>query len=232
MGAWRVTVLGLLAVGLTLAAGCGRQGTVPAAASSMAPAEDDDQLPFDREAQKSGISPTSAVIPPDANVPAGTPVTVRLQGPVSSATGRTGDAFNAILDEPIVVNGRTIAERGSAVTGRIVEGVPAANSATPGYLRLALTSIAIHDKPSLVQTSSNFVKGGHREGLLSASAGEGRGLLTGAAVNAASGSTPGSSLKPDSRSAVASTDLDVYIGPEHRLTFRLTEPVPLRPQEQ
>jgi hypothetical protein len=211
MRAWRVAVLGALATGLSVFVACGRQSTLPASVSDVAPTGD--QLPFDRQGQRGGISPTSAVIPPGANVPAGTTVTVRLQYPVSSARDHAGETFAAVLDEPIVVNGQTIAERGTPVMGRIVEAAPGTSAAIPGYLRLALSSIMIGHNVAVVQTSSQFAKGGsHQRASLVNGGIVGRGgrLLSAAAANDGSAGAR-----------------DISIGPERRLTFRLTEPLPL-----
>jgi hypothetical protein len=226
MGAWRFVVIVVLGLALVLAAGCGRQSTVPATTSALSARTDGEQLPFDRPGQAGGISPTSAVIPPRANIPAGTPVTVRLGSAISSARDRSGDTFEAVLDEPIVVNGQTVAERGAAVTGRIMEATPGANT-SPGYLRLALTSIVIRGNSSPVQTSSNFLKGGRRQGTLVTAAGDHRGMLMGAAGGTGKEPALGTASKVDGQPGLAWASRDVSIGPERPLTFRLTEPVPL-----
>ncbi len=225
MGAWRFAVMVVLGLALVVAIGCGRQSTVPPTTSGLSARTDGEQLPFDRQGQAGGISPTSAVIPPRANVPAGTPVTVRLGSAISSARDRTGDTFEAVLDEPIVVNGQTVAERGAAVTGRIMEATPADTS--PGYLRLALTSIVIRGNSSPVQTSSNFLKGGRRQGMLVTGAGDHRGMLMGAAGGTGKEPALGTASKGDAQASLRSASRDVSIGPERQITFRLTEPVPL-----
>ena len=51
--------------------------------------------------------------------PAGTPVTVRLQNSISSASANPGDAFEFTLVEPLVIDGRTVATAGSHGTGRV-----------------------------------------------------------------------------------------------------------------
>lgn len=102
-GAIRLALLGL---GFVTAVGCDRQSTVPVVTSEALSSLDDARLPFDREAQKDGISPTSSVIPPGAQLPAGTPLTIRLRTPLSSATANAKDKFEAVLDEPIIVNER------------------------------------------------------------------------------------------------------------------------------
>jgi len=225
-GAIRLALLGL---GFVTAVGCDRQSTVPVVTSEALSSPDEARLPFDREAQKDGISPTSSVIPPGAQLPAGTPITVRLRSPLSSATANAKDKFEAVLDEPIIVNERVLAKRGTVVTGRVIEARSRARSQGPGYVRLALSAIMIDGKPTTVRTSSNFLKGagpGRRRAMPPGSEGE----LMGAA---ASGNEPtlGNAVVVgnSSGSAPLSSPRDVTIGQERTLTFRLIEPLPLNP---
>src|SRR5271167_1891789 len=92
--------------------GCSRQLPVPASATDHA------QLPFDRVSDGSGISPTAAFA--SESIPAGTEITIRLRLALSSSDSRAGDAFEAALDEPVVVGGRTFVAPSAAVTGRVV----------------------------------------------------------------------------------------------------------------
>jgi hypothetical protein len=156
----KTAVVGILIGGLVLFTGaCGRQTSVAPVASGVASSPEDDQLPFERAAQKSGISPTSSVIPPGANLPVGTPISIHLQSTISSAHERAGDRFQGVLDEPIVVNGETLAERGVAVTGRVIEARRVSPPSSPGYLRLVVTSLPILGKSTMIHTSSTFLKG-------------------------------------------------------------------------
>jgi hypothetical protein len=204
-----------LVLALAMAAGCGRQASVPVVAETDAapnPAEETHKLPFAREGQPVGISPTSSLIPPPASLPAGTPVTIRLQTALSSASARAGDTFAAVLDEPIIVAGQILAERGAVVTGRIIEAKAAAAMGAPGYLRLALTTLFLDGKAVQISSSSIFAKSSSRrkEPVRAASTG---GALVDSAYPAAK--------------THAGTPLNINFGPEHRLTFRLTEPVPI-----
>ena len=227
MVGWRILCAASLGAVLIAAAGCGHENTPALASSDGTPSSQDGQLPFERAAQRTGVSPTSSVIPPGANLPVGTSITIHLKSVISSASDRTGDRFLALLDEPIIVNGETIAPAGGVAIGRILEARRAGHSTSPGYLRLVLTSIPIRGKSVLVETSSNFVKGAKpRNVTLAQAAHSGDGLLMQA--DAASGNNASlGNATADRRLTGVTAAKDVLVGPERSLTFRLTEPIPL-----
>lgn len=217
--------LSALALVLTFA-GCGRQPGLQAAVGT--PESEAQPAPFG--AEKSGPSPTSALALD--SLPPGTPITVRLQSVLSSATSRAGDSFQAILDEPIVVDGQPLVPRGAGATGRVVAAKKSGRLHDPGYLRVTLASIEIKGKRLEVQTSSVFVKGGSHEkrnlaiigggagagALIGGLAGGGKGALIGSAAGAGAGTG----------AAYATGRKDVGFSAERRLTFKLAQPLPLR----
>lgn len=221
----------VLILTIALTAGCARQPNGPGA-DEKAQAGDDQKLPFDHDAQKNGVSPTGSLVPMPASLPAGTPITIRLQSGVSSASSHSGDTFEAVLDEPVIIQGQTVVPRGAAVSGRVVEAKASGHLQDPGYLRLTLDKISINGKPVSLQTSSIFVKGGSHEkrnlemigggagagALIGGLAGGGKGALIGTAIGAAGGTGV----------AYGTGKKDVGFGPERRLTFKVTQPVPLR----
>jgi hypothetical protein len=193
-----LAALGLVAA---LATGCSRQ---PGALSDQGPASSQ-QLPFDDSSDKNGISPTASLAL--GEVPGGTPITVRMESAVSSATAHAGDSFHALLDEPIIVQGRTIAPRGAAVSGRFLAAKASGRLQEPGYLRITLTAISVSGRSLALQTSSIFVKGGSHEQ---------RNLLL---VGGGSGGGAGS--------AIATGKRDIELPAERQLTFRLTQALPV-----
>src|ERR1039457_4762465 len=90
----------LLALGLIC--GCGRPPAEDASNS------DSQNLPFDRQPRSTGISPSQSLIPSSTKLPEGTPIPVRLQTALSSASAHAGDTFYATVDEPVTIDGQTL----------------------------------------------------------------------------------------------------------------------------
>jgi hypothetical protein len=232
MAGWKAFGVAVLGCCLVVVTGCGREAPVSPTESGAESSSRDGELPFERAAQKTGISPTTSVIPPGANLPVGTTITIRLKSAISSASERTGDRFLGLLEEPIVVNGKTIAPVGGVVIGRVIESRKAARSKSPGYLRLVLTSVPILGKNTLVQTSSSFIKGSQTKSVTLAQAGHSSdGLL--AAAEAAPGNRPVLGATTADRRVIGGvTAKDAFVGAESHLTFRLTEPLLLPERDQ
>jgi hypothetical protein len=195
----------LLVVSFVFVCGCGRP---PSDNSSNSEVQ---KLPFDRPPHTSGISPSQTLIPSTTKLPEGTPIPIRLQSALSSASSHAGDAFSATIDEPVVIDGQTLVAGGTAATGRVLEAKPAASSAgkssdrssEPGYLRIVLVSLKVDGRPVTIETSSIFAKGGSREER-----------------NLAPGATSGASQKDREK--------DITLGVDRRLNFRLAQTVDLR----
>jgi hypothetical protein len=191
-------------------AGCSRRETLPLIEESVSA---DQHLPFDATSDKNGISPTGSLAP--AAIPAGTPVTIHLRLSLSSASSRPGDPFEAVLDEPIIIRGHTLAPRGAILSGRVLDARASDRFQEAGYLRLGLTAISLNGKVMPIQTSSIFMKRGSHEQrnvtIIRDGSGN-KGALIGASVDA-----PGTTY--------ATGSMDVGVAPERRLTFRLAQPL-------
>jgi hypothetical protein len=204
-------LLVVLPIGLTLA-GCSQRVSMPRVEENVSA---DQHPPFEAASDKAGISPTGSLAP--AAIPAGTAVTIHLRLSLSSASSRSGDPFDAVLDEPIVVQGHTLAPRGAVLTGRVLDARASDQFQEPGYLRLGLTAISINGRFLPIQTSSIFMKRGSHEQrnvtILRDGSGN-KGALIGASIDA-----PGTTYATGGR--------DVGVAPERQLTFRLAQPLPL-----
>jgi hypothetical protein len=199
--------------------GCSRQMAVPGLATT---ADGTRQLPFDHISDGGGNSPTAAFTPQE--IPAGAEIIVRLGSALSSEDSRVGDSFEAVLDAPVMVSGKTIALQGSRVTGRVVATKASGGFHDPGYLRVTLASISINGKSTPVQTSSIFAKAGAYEKHKAAIAAierskvDDKGTMTEAVTD--------SGIRASSSNAYGRGDVRFSTG--HRLTFRLVQPLPLQ----
>jgi hypothetical protein len=153
----KTTIFGTLILAWLTTIGCSRKPVVESHDSSLG---ENRQLPFERAPNRSGFSPTSAIR--FQGIPAGTPIRIRLQASLSSASAHAGDSFIAELAEPIVIQGHTVVPSGQMVVGRVVAARSSDGLQSPGYLRLTLASIMVSGKSQAVQTNSVFVKGGPR----------------------------------------------------------------------
>ena len=164
-------------------------------------------------------------------IPAGTPISVRMQSSVSSATAEAGEKFDAVLDEPLVIDGRTVAPAGTAVTGRVLAAKKSGRLHNPGYLRLTLVSMSVGGRNVQLQTSSVFAKGGSHKNrnLAMIGGGAGGGALIGALAGGGKGAAIGSLIGAGAGTGVAygTGEKDVHFGAERRLSFRLVQPITL-----
>ena len=194
--------IGVILLALSLICACGRP---PSESSSNS---DSQKLPFDRQPRSTGISPSQSLIPSATKLPEGTPIPIRLQSALSSASSHAGDSFSATVDEPVVIDGQTLIDRGTPATGRVLEAKPFANSPgrslAPGYLRIVLVSLNVGGRPVMIETSSIFAKGGSREER-----------------NPSTGTASGASRKDGK-------DRDIVFGVDRRLNFRLAQTVDLQ----
>jgi len=131
------------------------------------------------------------------NLPVGTLLTVRLKNIISAENPDANLAFEAVVDEPVVIEGNKLVPRGVTVSGR-VESTRASNlKRNRGSVRLTLDSIHLAGATLPIQTSSLFVQG-----------------------NAGDAHVP-TSEGPQSDDSTAVIRLEKG----RRLTFRLSEPV-------
>ncbi len=66
-------------------------------------------------------SPVSVIAQTELPVPAGTALMVRLNTTLATFSNRVGDAFQAKVTQPVVVNGATVIPVGSTVEGRVTK---------------------------------------------------------------------------------------------------------------
>lgn len=177
-------------------------------------------------------APPPARVPQTVTIPAGTLITVRLAETLSSEKNQQGDTFAATLDQPLVVEGLAIAERGARVRGKVVEAERAGRVKGVAVLGLALTNLHTSDGQDVTLVTERFVKEGPTSrgddikkvgvgaalgAAIGAIAGGGKGAAIGAGVGGAAGAGTVAATRGKA------SELPV----ETRLTFRLEEPITL-----
>ncbi len=162
-------------------------------------------------------------------IPAGTPIVVRMIDRVDSETDRVGQTFRASVDEPVYINGQMVVPRGADATVKLVAQQQSGKFAGRTALTLALQQVLVNGRlvdtytESVTQASSSrgkrsaaAVGGGAALGaIIGGLAGGGRG----AGIGAASGGAIGAGAE------VMTAGQKVKIPSETRLTFTLQSPV-------
>ncbi|MBZ5697418.1 MAG: hypothetical protein LAN18_02585 [Acidobacteriia bacterium] len=181
------------------------------------------------EAPRQDAPPQFQAAPPTLTLPAGTTISVRNSGWLSSDQNRPGDTFSAVLDQPLVVDGWVVARRGQAVLGRVDMALKASHNSGVSQLGLSLAEITIVDgqqlpvQTQLVQTStgpSNQKVAGTvaTTTVLGTVIGGIAGGGTGAAIGAIAGAGGGMAV------AMSTRGRPTVIFPETLLSFRLNVP--------
>jgi hypothetical protein len=160
----------------------------------------------------------------------GTVLNVRLIDGLSSERNLEGDPFSGSLDQPLVVDGFVIAERGARVQGRVVSSTKAGKVKGVAALSVELTRVHTSDGQNVAIATDPFEKRSAQErgedaakvggaaavgAIIGAIAGGGKGAAIGAGVGGGAGA--GGVLLTRGKPAALPS--------ETRIAFRLREPV-------
>lgn len=165
-----------------MSAGCSRS-RVGEEAASVNPAQE----------RGTGRAQTESRARPALVLPEGTPIRVRLVSTLSTATHKAGEPFDATLVEPLVVGTRTIASKGAAVTGKVVESDPGGRIKDVAIIAVQLTGLRTEGGGQVeISTGSVARKAGTTKGRDAQKVGIGAGI--GAAVGAIAGGGKGAAI--------------------------------------
>ena len=171
-------------------------------------------------------------VPRTVTLAAGTMISVRLDQTISTEHNQSGDSFRALLDQPLSVNGIVVAERGSRVTGRIIDSDRAGRVKGVALLTLELTQISTSDGQKVKIQTETFNKHGETsrkaDGVkigAAAAIGAAIGALAGGGKGAAIGAGAGGAAGTGGVMATRGKDAELPV--ETKLSFRLRDAVNL-----
>ena len=162
-------------------------------------------------------------------LPEGTRLRVALIDGVSTTKSSPGDQFMASISEPVVIDGKTVIEKGTKVRGRVTDVAESGRVKGRASIRLVLTDIVqgskelpIATKPFIAvaqntkKRDATIIGGGAGVGaLIGGIAGGGKGAAVGAAVGGGAGTG----------TVLATKGKDLHYPPETKITFTLMNSV-------
>ncbi|MBS1830365.1 MAG: hypothetical protein JST93_34000 [Acidobacteria bacterium] len=174
--------------------------------------------------------PAKPAEPNSVTVSGGTTIPIRLAQTLDSSKLEDGQAFQATLDQPLVVDGFVIAERGAAIEGRVVSAVQAGRVKGLSHLSIELTRLTTSDGQRVPIRTAAWEKEGEKDtkgdatkvavgagigAALGAIFGGGKGAATGAGAGGAAGAG----------TVLATRGKPVVLAAETRISFKLKDPV-------
>lgn len=150
---------------LFLSAGCTSPtpGLPNEGASSATPIED-------RAHDSKGTSPQAAALIQKSVVgndlpfgstevlPSGTLLSVRLKSPLTAQAQESNTRFEAIVDDPVILDGNTLIPRGAVVSGRVGQVRISTVRPDRGYVRLTLESLNLDGLDLPLKTANLFAR--------------------------------------------------------------------------
>jgi hypothetical protein len=185
------------------------------------------QVAQDATPPMQGTPTAQNAAPEQLVIPAGTPITVRLQQRLSSASAVPGERFEAVVDEPVVVGDRVVIPVGARAEGHVIVARHSGRLHHPGQLGLTLDRVTLDRQIIALNTSHVVARGGsHKKrnwswigggtgggAVIGALAAGGKGALIGSGIGAVAGTT----------TAFITGKKNVVFGNERRLRFRVNQ---------
>lgn len=174
--------------------------------------------------------PANYAVPPKLTIKPGTYVTVRMNQWLSSDRNQKGDTFTATLDQPVVVDGVVVAQRGQTVYGSVSEAQKAGRVEGTSRLGVQLTQLTLVDGDQAAVQSQMVTRNGQTSvGRDAAAIGvtTGLGAAIGAGVNGGVGAGVGAGAGAvvGILGVLLTRGRPTVIYPESVVTFQIQSPV-------
>src|SRR5580693_3943427 len=203
---------------------------------SQAGSQQGNQAPPPPQGQFNGPAPNyppppdNSSVPPKLTIKQGTYVTVRINQWLSSDRNQKGDTFTGTLDQPVVVDGVIVAQRGQQVYGSVSEAQKAGRVEGTSRLGLQLTQLTLVDGDQAPIQSQMVTRNGQTSvGRDAAAIGvtTGLGAAIGAGVNGGVGAGVGAGAGAvvGILGVLLTRGRPTVIYPESVLTFQVQAPV-------
>jgi cytoskeletal protein RodZ len=206
-------------------------GSPETATASTPPTAKPSASPAPSVASKAMDAPSRpAVQTHTAVVPAGTAIRVRTTRTLSTQTLKTGDGFDAVLDEAVMADGHELFPRGATVMGTVVSSDPGGRVKGVATMAIALTMLHtsagqmfdVDTSTVTIEADTSKAKDAAKVGIgtaVGAAIGAIAGGKKGAGIGAATGAGAGTAVVLGPRGDAAEVPAETV------LTFSLTSPL-------
>jgi hypothetical protein len=159
---------------------------------------------------------------------------IRLQSPLDSGVNKTGDTFQAILDQDIAIDGKTVAPRGSVLQGKISHVAQSGRLEGRASMSLQLVSLVIGGQTYPIQTDiqSFEAESTKKQDATKVGVGAGIGAVIGAIAGGGKGAAIGAAVGGGAGGATvaATRGKEIQFEAEHKFTFSLNQDISVKLQ--
>jgi hypothetical protein len=225
----RVRLLTVIAA-TTIVVGCNQTGT-ETPGNALAKPVSGAQAPAPAGAPADAATEGARAASREITIPSGTQLSVALDTPVGSDTSRVEEAVTAHLTRPVRVEGQTVLEAGTRLSGVVTDATRSAKVKGRAHVALQFKSITPHggDDRYAIRTASlgRTAEATKQKDALEIGAPAAGGAIIGALVGGKKGALVGTAIGGGAgTAAVLSTrGKEIHLAKGAPLTVRLTAPV-------
>lgn len=209
---------------------------IPANTPAVAPGSPASQPAAATAQPAAAPAPGSApvIVPADVNVPAGTPLAIRINQHISVKTSHAGDRFDGEIAEPVVgANDRVVIPKGTPVEGVVEASHKRGHFKGASILQLRLTSLTLNGTRYPIASSdlTRTKKGKGKRSAALIGGGSGLGMLIGGVATGGTGLLIGGLAGAGAGTAAAGLtgNGDIDIPSESIVRFKLAENLVVQP---